>query len=44
MSFYERGNVRIHYGEAGSGFPLTGVGNGRLRRKASNLIAFAMAE
>ena len=30
MSFYERGNVRIHYEEAGSGFPLLIIPGGNL--------------
>jgi hypothetical protein len=27
MPFYTRGDVRIHYEEAGSGFPLLGAGS-----------------
>ena len=30
MPFYERGNVRIHYEEAGSGFPLLVIPGGGL--------------
>ena len=30
MPFYEKGNVRIHYEEAGSGFPLLLIPGGGL--------------
>ncbi|MEA2728425.1 MAG: hypothetical protein QOF70_2900, partial [Acetobacteraceae bacterium] len=30
MPFYEKGNVRIHYEEAGSGFPLLIIPGGGL--------------
>ena len=30
MPFYEKGNVRIHYEEAGSGFPLLVIPGGGL--------------
>ena len=30
MSFYEKGRVRIHYEEAGSGFPLLIIAGGGL--------------
>lgn len=32
MPFYEKGSVRIHYEEAGSGFPLLLVAGGGLKR------------
>ena len=31
MSFFEKGAVRIHYEEAGSGFPLLLIAGGGLR-------------
>ena len=37
MSFYERGPVRIHYEEAGSGFPLLLVAGGGLNSTISGL-------
>jgi hypothetical protein len=37
MPFYERGNVRIHYEEAGSGFPLLIIPGGGLNSVMSNL-------
>src|SRR5213078_110267 len=38
MSFYERGPVRIHYEEAGSGFPLLLIAGGGLNSTISGLI------
>src|SRR5919106_3491989 len=35
MSFYEKGNVRIHYEEAGSGFPLLLIAGGGLNSTIS---------
>src|SRR5437773_3937450 len=37
MSFYERGPVRIHYEEAGSGFPLLLIAGGGLNSTISGL-------
>lgn len=37
MPFYERGNVRIHYEEAGSGFPLLIIPGGGLNSVMANL-------
>src|SRR5215831_2903912 len=37
MSFYERGTVRIHYEEAGSGFPLLLIAGGGLNSTISGL-------
>jgi pimeloyl-ACP methyl ester carboxylesterase len=37
MPFYERGNVRIHYEEAGSGFPLLLIAGGGLNSTISGL-------
>ena len=37
MSFYERGPVRIHYEEAGSGFPLLLIAGGGLNSTISRL-------
>jgi pimeloyl-ACP methyl ester carboxylesterase len=37
MSFYERGNVRIHYEEAGSGFPLMVIPGGGLNSTVAGL-------
>jgi pimeloyl-ACP methyl ester carboxylesterase len=37
MPFYERGNVRIHYEEAGSGFPLMVIPGGGLNSTAAGL-------
>ncbi|TFH42933.1 MAG: alpha/beta hydrolase [Lysobacterales bacterium] len=37
MSFYERGSVRIHYEEAGSGFPLLLIAGGALNSTFSGL-------
>ena len=37
MSFYERGPVRIHYEEAGSGFPLVLIAGGGLNSTISGL-------
>ena len=37
MSFYERGPVRIHYEEAGSGFPLLLIAGGGLNSAISGL-------
>src|ERR1700680_4312095 len=36
MSFYEKGPVRIHYEEAGSGFPLLLIAGGGLNSAISN--------
>ena len=36
MSFYERGAVRIHFAEAGSGFPLLLIPGGGLNSTMSN--------
>src|ERR1700704_6491811 len=38
MSFYEKGPVRIHYEEAGSGFPLLMIAGGGLNSTISPLI------
>src|SRR5436309_7456911 len=38
MSFYERGAVRIHFEEAGSGFPLLLIAGGGLNSTISNLV------
>ena len=37
MPFYERGNARIHYEEAGSGFPLFIIYGGGLNSCVSSL-------
>jgi hypothetical protein len=37
MSFYEKGAVRIHFQEAGSGFPLLLIAGGGLNSTISNL-------
>ena len=37
MSFYEKGAVRIHFEEAGSGFPLLLIAGGGLNSTISNL-------
>ena len=37
MSFYEKGSVRIHYEEAGSGYPLLLIAGGGLNSTISNL-------
>src|SRR5260370_41637437 len=37
MSFYEKGSVRIHYEEAGSGFPLLLIAGGGLNSTISGL-------
>ena len=37
MSFYEKGPVRIHYEEAGSGFPLLLIAGGGLSSTISGL-------
>ena len=39
MSFYEQGPVRIHYEEAGSGFPLLLIAGGGLNSTMSSLIS-----
>ncbi len=39
MSFYEKGPVRIHYEEAGSGFPLLLIAGGALNSTMSRLIS-----
>src|SRR6202166_519649 len=39
MSFYEKGPVRIHYEEAGSGFPLLLIAGGGLNSTISGLIS-----
>ena len=36
MPFYENGDVRIHYEEAGSGFPLLVTPGGGLNSKMAN--------
>ena len=36
MPFYEKGNVRIRYEEAGSGFPLLVTPGGGLNSRVSN--------
>jgi pimeloyl-ACP methyl ester carboxylesterase len=38
MRFYEKGAVRIHYEEAGSGFPLLLIAGGGLNSTISNLV------
>jgi len=37
MPFYEKGDVRIHYQEAGSGFPLLVIPGGGLNSTAAGL-------
>src|SRR5487761_895191 len=37
MPFYEKGNVRIHYQEVGSGFPLMVIPGGGLNRTEPGL-------
>jgi pimeloyl-ACP methyl ester carboxylesterase len=37
MSFYEKGPVRIHYEEAGSGFPLLVIAGGGLNSTIAGL-------
>jgi pimeloyl-ACP methyl ester carboxylesterase len=37
MSFYEKGSVRIHFEEAGSGFPLLLIAGGGLNSTISGL-------
>ena len=37
MPFYEKGNIRIHYEEAGSGFPLTVIPGGGLNSTVAGL-------
>ena len=37
MPFYERGDVRIHYEEAGSGFPLLVIPGGGLNSTVAGL-------
>ena len=37
MPFYEKGNVRIHYEEAGSGFPLLVIPGGGLNSTIEGL-------
>ena len=39
MSFYENGPVRIHYEEAGSGFPLLLIAGGGMNSRISRLIS-----
>src|SRR4026208_2259732 len=39
MSFYEKGPVRIHYEEAGKGFPLLLIAGGGLNSTISGLIS-----
>jgi len=39
MSFYEKGPVRIHYEEAGSGFPLLLIAGGGMNSRMSRLIS-----
>src|SRR5689334_21496636 len=36
MSFYEKGTVRVHYEEAGTGFPLLLIAGGGLNSTVSN--------
>src|ERR1700747_2075807 len=36
VGFYEKGNVRIRYGEIGSGFPLLAIPGGGLNSRMSN--------
>ena len=36
LSFYEKGHVRIHYEEAGSGFPLLLIAGGGLNSSISS--------
>ena len=38
MRFFERGNVRIRYGEAGSGFPLLLIAGGGLNSRMAGLV------
>ena len=40
MPFYERGDVRIHYEEAGSGFPVLFIPGGGLNSNISSLTGF----
>jgi pimeloyl-ACP methyl ester carboxylesterase len=40
MPFYENGNVRIHYEEAGSGFPVLFIPGGGLNSNISSLTGF----
>ena len=37
MSFYEKGEIRIHYEEAGSGFPLLIIPGGGLNSTVAGL-------
>ena len=37
MPFYEKGEIRIHYQEAGSGFPLLVIPGGGLNSTAAGL-------
>jgi len=41
MPFYEKGNIRIHYQETGSGFPLLIIPGGGLNSTVSNLTGSA---
>ena len=40
MPFYERGNVRIHYEETGSGFPVLFIPGGGLSSNIEFLTGF----
>src|SRR5580692_6673308 len=40
MAFYEKGDVRIHYEEAGSGFPLLFIPGGGLNSNITSLTGF----
>jgi pimeloyl-ACP methyl ester carboxylesterase len=44
MPFYEKGNVRIRYEEAGSGFPLLAIPGGGLNSRVSNWTVFNAVE
>ena len=41
MPFYEKGEIRIHYEETGSGFPLLLIPGGGLNSNISFLTGFA---
>ena len=44
MPFYEKGDVRIHYEEAGSGFPVLFIPGGGLNSNISFLTGFAAVQ